>query len=544
MSEIDVKKIENAAQNAAEDIAKEAAQAADDHENAPRRVQEEEKKEKAGKKGGKKRRKRRKKGVPVQYVALLLVITLFFGAVLGYAVGRNAVSRQLAESKARVAELSAALEEASSAEYDAFDNTLTEDNIAALADLSGEGFHVETPKVNPLLSEDNLLTGETVQKNPDEQVVVAEFAGGVLLSDEVRREYNQQLANYTFEGYDVEEIAGEVLDEVLDYMVYDKVLALRAGEMGVYELTSADLDQIETETRRQYADELDFAKLYVRKAGMNESEVEAAAQEYLRDEAGVTIESVRAEVENGWWEQKLYDAVVKNVTVTASDIQMLYKAKLEEQQQNFESHPEDYEYAQRAGETLVYNLPGYRAVKLLKIGFDSAEDIDAVLELAGEIADLDPRRDSERYVAATAQLDDLYADCEARMQDILNRLSAGEDFDTLLAQYGEDEDMRKEEIFRTGYYISETSVVWSPAIIQATMALENIGDISPIIRLEDGVCILRYMGDVKAGAVAQADVYDSIYAETLDQARDEAYGKQVDAWIKAANPVYYPERMQ
>ena len=538
--------LENGAEEAVENKVETTAETApaqpeyDDHENAPRSEMAEE--EEIPRKASRKRR--RSYGVPVLAVLFLLMFALIFGVVLGYLVGRNAMSQQLAEKDARIDELVLALEEAGSREYDVSDANLTPENETALAELAGEGFVMGDHEVSPLIGEDNLFTGESAQTEPAEAVVVAEFNGGTLMSDEVRREYSRQITAYTFAGYNEEEIASELLEEILNSMVSDKVLQLQAQQLGLYDLTSADLDQIETEAQKQYQEQLSFARPFVRKEGMSEADISAAAETYLAETEGVTLESVRAELQEGWWLQKLYQYVVRGVQVSPSDIVALYNEKLTRQREDFEAYPEDFEYAQLNGETLAYNLSGYRAVKLLMIGFGSDDTLDRAYDLTEEIAALDPVADAARIAELESELNACYAASEAKAQEVLDRMAAGASFDSMLDQYGEDEGMRDPGLRKTGYYVSENSVVWAPAIVEETMALQNAGDLSGIIRLDDGVCILQYLGEVTPGAVPQAAIYEEISAETLENAQYDAYNAQVEAWLQAADPTFYPERLR
>ena len=538
--------LENGAEEAAENKAEVTVEVTpaqpdyDDHENAPRSemVEEEEEPKKV------RRKRRRSYGVPVLAVLFLLMFALIFGVVLGYMVGRNTMSQQLSEKDARIEELTLELEKAGSEEYNPPEESLTAENETALAELAGEGFGMGESEVSALVGEDNLFTGESAQTNPAEVVVVAEFNGGTLMSDEVRREYSRQITAYTFAGYNEEEIAPELLGEILNSMVSDKVLQLQAQQLGLYDLTSADLDQIETEAQKQYQEQLTFARPFVRKEGMSEADITAAAQTYLAETEGVTLESVRAELQDGWWLQKLYQHVVRGVQVSPSDIVALYNEKLSRQREDFEAYPEDFEYAQLNGETLAYNLPGYRAVKLLMIGFGSGDTLDRAYDLTEEIAALDPVADAARIAELENDLNACYAASEAKAQEVLERMAAGASFDSMLDQYGEDEGMRNSSLRKTGYYVSENSVVWAPAIVEETMALQNAGDLSGIIRLDDGVCILQYLGEVMPGAVPQAAIYEEISAETLENAQYDAYNAQVEAWLQAANPTFYPERLR
>lgn len=146
--------------------------------------------------------------------------------------------------------------------------------------------------------------------------------------------------------------------------------------------------------------------------------------------------------------------------------------------------------------------------------------------------------------ANQAELDGIYAAAEARAQDALAELQGGASFDELIEKYGSDEGMRDADIRAEGYYLNEATLNWPEEVVLAVMALENPGDVSAPLRLEDGVCVLQYVGEVAAGEVPLSDVRERLMEETLSAAREEAYEAQIDIWLSEANVRYYPERMQ
>ena len=81
-------------------------------------------------------------------------------------------------------------------------------------------------------------------------------------------------------------------------------------------------------------------------------------------------------------------------------------------------------------------------------------------------------------------------------------------------------------------------------MIDAAFALTNPGDISEPFRMNGGVCIIEYLGEVTPGEISIDTMYDTISQEALEYARAEAYEAQVNKWIDEAEIKYYPERMK
>ena len=512
----------------------------DDRENAPREAQPSGTAEKRAPRKGKKKRRGNRIALPL--VAALVAVALIFGLAAGYGVGRSTVLDRLKEAEAQVAQLTAALEASADAQgYDAFEEEVTGENRAALSELAGDAFE-EEDTANALMSEDDLSSGAAAQADAA-PVVVAEYAGGQLMSDEVAREYEAQMTAYLFAGYTEDEIADVLLDEVLRYMVSDRVVEAHAREMGLYTLTDADNARIDEEAEAQYSEELEFYRDYVNTEGMTEEEALGAVKSYLLESEGVSYDTLRDEIASGWWMQKVYEAVTEDVTVSDADVQAAYDARLAEQRESFETYSDDFEFARMNGDVITYNLAGYRGVKLLLFRLN-AEAAEIAAELEEEIAALDPEADAEEIAGCRAQLDECYAAAEAQARSALEALAGGADFDALLDDQGNDEGMRDEKLRAQGYYISADSPLWPQELISAAMALEKPGDCSGAVRMGDGVAILQYVGEVPAGEVPLEDVRDAIQADALEEARYAAYEAQVNAWLAEADAKYYPERMQ
>ncbi len=512
----------------------------DDRENAPRgtKANSVEKKKSSSKKS---KKKHRKSGMALPLVAVLVAVALVFGVVVGYAVGRNASGSRLEKAEARLKQLEAEEEAFQGESMNVFEEELTGENQAALNELSGQNTSLDE-QASALMGED-ALDGSGNAADGTQSVVVAEFEGGQLMSDEVSRAYEEQMTSYLFAGYSEEEISASLLDEVMHSMVSDRVLEAHAREMGLYDLTDEDMTQIEAEAEARYQEQIDYYRDMVDTEGMTPEEANGAVKAYLQEVEGVTLEGLRAEIEKDWWMDKIFDAITADISVSDEELQEAYDALLEEQTNNYQTYPEDFEFAQMNGETIVFNLPGYRAVRMLLLRM-SLEESDNAYALASQIQQLDPETQAEEIQQLQAQLDGCYADAQQQAEDILAQLESGADFVELMKTVGEDDGMKDPKLENTGYYISESSQLWPQSIIDASMAMNEEGQISEPLRTEEGICILQYVGEVPQGEVPLEDVREYLLQDTLESAKQEAYQQQLDAWVQEANPQYYPERMQ
>lgn len=488
-------------------------------------------------------RKRRSRGVPTALVAALLVIALFFGGLAGFVVANktNTYREQLASANERVTELENILtmmgfsEDTDPTSF-VFDDSDNSDEIGDLSGSTGDDGSV-------LWNEDGFISG--LLADTGEPVIVAEFNGGELLSSEVVEPYNEQYANEAFGFNDAEENSSDTLQSVMEMLVADKICRLKAEELGLTELTAEDEAAIRAEEEEYFQEQKDFFRDSVDTSGMTAEEADAAVTQYLETEVGITLDDLIASESEDYWYTKLFNEVTKDVTATDEEIQASYDALLADQQQRFAEYPDEYEFAIMNGETLVYNLEGYRYVKHILLTFDDPETATAVEDLYYQISELDPETDFDQISQLQQQLDPYYTDLKAKAEEVLAELQAGADFDELVEKYGEDEGMKYEPTKSEGYRVSaESNTLFSSEFIEGCMMLENPGDVSTPVCSVGGVHIIQYVGDVTPGAVPLESVRDTIEAEVLADKQESSFVEQEAQWIAAADVKYYPERLQ
>lgn len=488
-------------------------------------------------------RRRKRGGVPAALVAALLVIALFFGGLLGFVAANktNTYRAQLETAQLRITELENKLtmmgfSENAGDEW-VFDDSGTSDEFGDLAGFTQSG------NADVLWNDNALMEG--MLDYTGESIVVAEFDGGQVTSDEVIEPYNDALAAQVFGFSDAADVSGDTLTSVIQSLVADKISYLKAEELGLTGLSDDDLADL-TETARQYLDEQ--ARFYapsVDTSGMTDEEARSAVEAYLRDDMGITLDSLLEDLKADYWRDKLYHEVVKDVSVTGEEVQAAYDELLAQQQEQFTQYPDDYTFSVMSGQTIAYNLEGYRRVKHILLTFDSSDTADKVYELTEQIAALNPETDLDQISGLQTQLDALYTDLEARAASIEQELADGADFDALIEKYGQDDGMAYEPAKSQGYYISANSAdQYSSDFVEGCMMLESVGQISTPVRSTSGVHIIKYIGDVPSGAVALDDIRDALVSEVLSEKQATYYSEQEAQWIASANPQYYPDRLQ
>lgn len=455
-------------------------------------------------------------GVPFAVTALLVVLALACGCVSGYFVGANFsdTAKKLKEAEQLNEEYALMVAELYTFEVE----TDAEEQAAALN---------TDPDGSAALTGQNIIETETA-----EVFTVVEYEGGVITNEDVAPEYEKALADYAMLGEDVSEISNSILSQVLVDMASERIAYLKAAELGYTQYTDKELREIETRAQQEYDATIAFYA-----GGDADDEAVAQVQDYLAETEGFNLESVKAEIESEYWMEKLVASVTANVDVDADDISALYSRRVEEQTAEFDADTNAFEAALMGGEVVVYNPAGYRTVKQICLALDEESAVRAA-EINEQLAS---ETDEAVIAQLQAELDALYAPLEESAAQAIAQFEGGKDFDDLIKTYGDACAYSAGAFSSTGYYISENTVVWPEAFVDAAMALANPGDVSAPVRSEIGVHVVRYIANVQPGSIPLSNVSARLTAETQTVAEDEAWLKQMQAWLEEANVQYYPE---
>lgn len=460
---------------------------------------------------------RPRQGVPFAVTALLVVLALICGGVAGYLGGSrfSDVAKRLTAAEQRIEEYELMVAGLYTEQYD--DEKAAEE--AAAAENEGTA----------------ALTGKNVIESEAAEVfVVVEYDGGAIMSDEAALRYEQALSDRAMAGEDVSAATGDILNEVLEDMARERIAYIKAQELGFTEYSDQDSKSIDALAQAEYDDTVSFYA-----GGSADEATIASAQQYLADAEGYTLEGVRAGIEQDYWQTKLYDYIIADVKVDADDISALYNERLAEQQEAFDTDPAAFETALMSGEIVVYNPAGYRTVKQIFFALDETS-----AARAAEInAQMETETDENVRAELQTELDALYAPLEEKAAQAIAEFEGGTDFDALIDKYGDEGTLSAGAFYSTGYYISANTTMWPAAFVEAGMALAAPGDVSPAVRSEDGVHVVRYIANVESGSVPLSNVSSRLTTETQSVEKQRAYDAQLQTWMDEANVQYYPERM-
>lgn len=409
------------------------------------------------------------------------------------------------------------------------------------------------------------------------ETVLAEYDGGTVTVADILYDFNLQWSYY----YQIYSMYGMELDDAtvvslrdscVDLAVQRVAQAAEAERRGVA-LSDEEVAELEQSAQESYDAYYESALAQMTDA---DEDVRAARAEYELYAGGQDLASLLAYNRAEALSSKLREQVDAEVAEPSEEsIEQAYNEHVESDEASYADDPGSFESAM-TGDTLVTWMPeGYRTVKhILVIPDDSVltpytqakseldslqSELDSLNEQLLAATDDDPAEgedaadpealqaqiDAQEAAIAAAQeeLAPLAEACFADVQDTLDeiqaRLDAGEDFQTLIDEYGEDPGMQNEPTASRGYYVSADSTAWDTAFRDAAMLLSNVGDVSEPTLGMSGIHIIRYESAVTPGPVPLDDVRDQLYDEALTTAREENYADLVSEWVAALDPVYH-----
>ena len=354
-------------------------------------------------------------------------------------------------------------------------------------------------------------------ENPD--AIAAEFNGGTVSAAEAAEEYAMLSGYYQLMGMDEAEYAENAKYSVIDGLVEQKVLEIKAREAGVYELTDERIAQLEEQVKTEYEDNIEYYMAFRFDESKTDEEVRQETIAYL-DENGFSYEHMLEDARQNAWRDALYDHVTGDMTIDDAKLREFYETQATTDEMTYQASFSEYELDADAGRTIVWHPAGVRRVEYFQLAFDDAQAIEYLsLQAAIESGD----------TARQAELDALYAQLESQAQAAVSRIQGGENFASVAAEFGGVKETS----------IAAQSTICGEAFRDAGMALANVGDLSGAVRTDGGVCILRYAGDVAEGLVPFEDVAEELRMNYAEEIKTSLYNATVLQWMSEADIQYH-----
>ena len=410
---------------------------------------------------------------------------------------------------------------------------------AAPAALGESGQIAEMEARIAELEAENAQLRELLSQEETGRLVAARFDGGIVTVQDAAAAYDSQAYYYEMLGLDPDEYDAIIKDEALRSLVEAAILVLKAQELGVYEPSDAEEEEIRRSAQQSLDEMIDYYLPYQADPDLSDEENRAAVEQYLAGE-GTTLESLMESQRVQAWRDRLYQAATADFSFSGEDMRAYYEQTCATAQMEYTADLQNYESDRINGASVLWNPEGYRRVKRLLIPFsdEDAARMDEVTAL------LEGTTDQDVVGEALTEMDEIYAALDATVEEVQGRIAAGEDFEALNDAYGADPYFAAGGAGREdGYYVGVGSQLLDPDFVAAAMALDVPGDTSEPVECAEGVYILRYEGDVEPGAVSYEDFLadEALRAAVEENLRSTYYNETVEQWLDEAAIEFYPE---
>jgi len=445
-----------------------------------------------------------------------------------------------------------------------------------------------------------------IQKDPavDAATEIIRVGDTVFTKAQVQYQIDYQLDYmaymYSMYGmsYDVTDPANiaEAQTAVIDGLVEEAVRVAKAKELGLDQLTEEEQAELQTTVDDTVAEYREYIKNFYITDTTLEGEALEAEIDRLSVEMGVDAETLAESEKQYFVQNKLYEHVTGDVTVTEEDIQAEFDSYVASAKESYASDLSTYGYNVNNDTAVYYRPAGYRMVKQILVKFTEEDQaaIDAANEglteaqnaantalttltglgvkepatLSSQVAvTLDPatgdlveavasftEEQTEEVAAAAQELavtnaralyfekkvaevtKAAFANIAADADDVLAQLEAGADWDTLMAEKTEDPGMQGDTVTaKNGYAVCEDYYYFDDAFTAAAMAIPEVGQWSDKIEGSYGYYIIYYASEVAEGPVALDDVREGLSSTLLTNKKEAKFTETVDAWVAAAD---------
>lgn len=368
-----------------------------------------------------------------------------------------------------------------------------------------------------------LLAGCSLVEIDTTKIVVAKVGDQTISKADFDTGLNAYLSSYGYTA-DSAEIADQIAElktNYLESMIQELVVKAKAVELGYDQLTQEEKDEVWKEANDWY-DEQYAALLETHKDDEDpaaaaqaaiQSSLESAGYASLEDLVNATLETKPT--------NKLYTEMTKDVTVTDEEVKTSYDENVASDATKYAEDLTTFYNDYMNGMTIYNNPEGFFFVKHIFLKFTD-EQVEEITTLRAEGDD----------AAAEAKILEAAAEKDALAQEVLAKVEAGEDFDALVAQYGEDPGMQSEPRITDGYLTYVDNAGMYAQFTAATNELKATGDTSGLVNSDHGIHIIRRVGDLKAGPVEFDSVKDLLKAKLLSSKQSTTYQELIEQWMQ------------
>lgn len=346
-----------------------------------------------------------------------------------------------------------------------------------------------------------------------EDAVIATVNGEALLNSTYSAIEATYLYQYEAMGADLTDQAtyAYIQDLALTHAIDQLLLRQDMRAQGCYDL-DADTESWCTEQgKAAYSAALNEVMESLRTPESTDDELTIYALAYAAS-LNVTEQTYVDFYRDQYAEAQYYAWLTREDPLTEEDIQSAYSELVENSRALYENDVPAFENALSSNAEVWYRPAGYRRV--LQILLPAQGDTEA----------------------------DMLASVQSTVDAINERLSNGERFEELIAEYGTDANFDSADFLSTGYQVHRESVIWADAFVAAAFSedMAQPGCVSQPFASDLGVHILYYLADVPAGAVELTpEISEALHAALYAQRSRAALSERLEALADAAEVVIH-----
>ncbi|MGI6160496.1 MAG: peptidylprolyl isomerase [Christensenellales bacterium] len=335
----------------------------------------------------------------------------------------------------------------------------------------------------------------------------------------------------------------------LETRLFNEVIYAKAQEAGAFDLSDEERTEVDEENRQQLESykeaQLDYYKNY---EFSDLDDAEAKAQEALDKDIKELFASYEAKseeefivnVRREYVAEKYLESLADAIEENPEKARATFDEHMQAQKEAF-ADTSIFEEAMMYGDEIYYYPPGFRYVKHILINFEE-DDLELVKEKSLAYSDLSSLsaptiKDQEDLRKAEKEYNDARDEAAAKIKDkaeeLLLKVDAGEDFDELIDEYGEDPGMSKDSAMynEKGYLLNEDTG-FVKEFKAAALELEEAGDTTELVMSDYGYHIIKLVEVLDEGEVDYAEHEEEFIAMTLEDERVQYIQELVANWVQ------------
>lgn len=365
-----------------------------------------------------------------------------------------------------------------------------------------------------------------------EDTVVAKVNGQNITKGEFNEVYEQVKQSYFIteemeNDPEQQEAIAQIKAEVLEQLIMQKLLTQKAEDAG-FVVNDDILDQARLEFENIIAELA--AQMEMMDSGNADQEEDAGNQDkdYMAEARAFVEEQldIMGKTEDEYIkliaQQMVIDSFVeeqvKDVNATEQEIQEYYDERLQAQKENISI---------LAYEEVELYTPEEARVKHVLIKLPQ-EEIDEYNNMIAE----GKEKEAEEY------LDEKLKAIEPKAMEVLEKAKNGEEFEKLIAQYGEDPGMEDNDM---GYIVRQDGS-FVPEFEEAAFSLEE-GEISELVASSYGYHIIKLYEKTPEKEYTLDEKYDELEQVVSQQKKMDAWQVMFDEWMEEAKIKRYERRL-